>query len=202
MDRLSDYFEDRREYAESLGVEVVYDNKHHKTFPGNQRVVGYFCESEMVCYGAAKHPEFAPTMVHEYCHMDQWLSGIPEWSDYQAIHDEYDLEGWLAKKVVLDNHEICAAIKVTQALELDCEKRAVKQILKYDLPINLDKYVRQANAYMYHIATVPIMGSHPKTVNSPLRTPECWRLMPNYFIDDYEDIPQEFLIAAREHCYR
>lgn len=93
---------------------------------------------------------FINLMVHEYSHMEQWLDDDP------CIHtmmrggiDAGTLIGKWIKGVNYKNESIKKAIKLIIALEHNCEKRAVQNIIKYKLPINIDEYCRQANTYLY-----------------------------------------------------
>lgn len=62
--------------------------------------------------------------VHEYCHFLQFLS------DKNYFNKYYD-----------NVHE-------TAKVELDCEKRVVKEIKKYNLPIDVGEYIMSSNAHV------------------------------------------------------
>ena len=90
-----------------------------------------------------KHEFAIPLLVHEFSHMQQWIENSKVWS-YGKYLD--DVDRWLVGDDVKDIDE---KINKIQLLELDCERRAVKYILKYSLPINLKIYCQKANAYLF-----------------------------------------------------
>lgn len=92
---------------------------------------------------ATKRKDFIEILVHEYCHLTQWKENIPLW---KKCYESFSvLDDWLMGKDVPD---IAKHIKNIRDLELDNEKRAVKLIKKWGLNIDLDEYVRKANAYI------------------------------------------------------
>lgn len=111
-----------------------------------QRVSGYFDECERALAVATNMPleKWIGIFVHESCHMDQWLEASRYWSDDLAeslnIFDRY-LGG-------SDEKEIKSAIDNVVMMEADCERRAYKKIMRYELPIDLNDYAKRANAYL------------------------------------------------------
>ncbi len=62
---------------------------------------------------------------------------------------KYNIFGdWLKGKRCLkkDAHD---CIDILKNLELDCEKRSVEKILKYNLPIDIKEYIQKANCYVF-----------------------------------------------------
>lgn len=79
--------------------------------------------------------------VHETCHVDQNIER-PKWfsSTERALQKISD---WLEGKEV---EGIWRAIKSVQAMEHDCETRAIEKIKKHKLEINLKEYIQKANS--------------------------------------------------------
>jgi len=80
-------------------------------------------------------------------------------------------------------------------LELDCEKRAVKNIKKYNLPVNIETYIQKANSYILFYNYVKETRQWSKPGNAPyaLKNKELWSLCPTKFMPDsyYEKIPRK-----------
>lgn len=112
-----------------------------------------------------------PTLIHEYSHMTRFLK------DGRKFPKLSDLE-----------------------LELDCEKRAVKIVNKYQLPINLNVYIPQANAYVmsYGIYENPFDFLR----KNPTEVRKVWSKMPLHFLrkSEYENPPQWFKEAVEKYC--
>lgn len=92
--------------------------------------------------------EWIGILVHEYCHFLQWKDDIKVWkkfSDNCATFDDLMLNPKKYKNEIID----------LIALELDCEKKAVR-ILKANQLLDIEDYIKSANAillkyaYLYH----------------------------------------------------
>jgi hypothetical protein len=94
-----------------------------------------------------KSDRFLEIFVHEASHLDQLLDKKSIWyhPHLKDGDDEFDIWNSLLRK----RHPIkCKrAWKKTCELEIDCDKRAIKKIKKYNLSITLDKYIQEANCY-------------------------------------------------------
>lgn len=56
---------------------------------------------------------------------------------------------WIDKEIELDKKEIETIFKRVQDMELDCERNTVKLIKKYELNIDVQQYICEANIYLY-----------------------------------------------------
>jgi hypothetical protein len=81
-------------------------------------------------------------------------------------------------------------LKKIQAVELDCEKRTVKKIKKYNLPINIDRYIKEANACLWWYTSVTITR---RWDGQQYSRPSVLKLMPTHFNNDYTVLPDNFL---------
>jgi hypothetical protein len=97
-----------------------------------------------------KHNDWLHILVHEYAHFTQHIEDAPVWKngyykgkDVNALAFEWEKDNKMEKRVAT----ICISKSID--IELDCEKRALKLIKKYNLPIDRVKYIQQANAYLY-----------------------------------------------------
>lgn len=91
--------------------------------------------------------KWLPILVHEFCHMHQWLEKDPTYT--RSDEATGLLWEWLEGKIELSPKKAKHYAVLTLENELDCERRAVKLIKKLNLAINVDKYIKQANAYVY-----------------------------------------------------
>lgn len=108
---------------------------------------GYFDEDSLVVATNKKNSMcWVSTLLHESCHMDQFLQKSKYYvSDIIGLDV---VEGWIAKQDMSEN-KLLKGFYNTIGLELDCEKRTVRKIKKYKLPINIEKYIQEANAYLF-----------------------------------------------------
>jgi hypothetical protein len=173
--------------CEANGIKFVL--KYTKTVrtPDNIRCTGY-CEpddyKELVV--AKKDPNWLMTLVHEYGHLTQWIDQTKEWKDSYNIDN---VDDWLNGKEVPN---IKKALSVTRDLELDNEKRSVKLIKKWNLPIDIKVYTKKANAYIcfYNRLLITRKWCHPH--NTPSRNPKIWKKMPARFNMNYKDMPEKY----------
>jgi len=103
----------------------------------------YFDSEEKILVCSMNRPDAVEILAYEYGHFTQWVEGFYLWEEtgysLQAIDD------WLSGKEIED---VLYHISNCRDLELDNEKRTVKIIKKFNLPIDLKKYVKKANAYV------------------------------------------------------
>lgn len=108
-------------------------------------------------FGDYSRKYFLETFLHEYCHFKQMIDTKFNMTQYDKACEIFN--DWLEFK-----RDSCPlrVIRLVQKLELDCEKRAVKLIQKYKLPINIPDYIKQSNVY---ILSYNIFHKHRKFFN-------------------------------------
>jgi len=132
--------------------------------------------------------DFLGLMVHEYCHMTQWLDQIPLWTESgKASSIMWD---WLAGK---DHEDINWAIGVARDLELDNEKRTTEMIIKWNLPIDPKEYVRKSNAYVLFYNYIKTSRKWSEPGNAPYTNKNIVDAMSDKFDMDYENLSPELL---------
>ena len=141
---------------------------------------GWYDESDLVVAGGKK--EWLDVLVHESCHMDQFLEGYKYWKrgdDSLSMIDK-----WLAGKRKTRN-ELVKATKDVIMLELDCERRAVQKMKKYKIPFNAGLYTQKANSYLFgYWATL----RDRKWFAFPYEQKKIYGKMPKVFLE-----PKEYL---------
>lgn len=105
---------------------------------------GYFDEKDLVVASAKK--DWRDVLVHESCHLDQFVENSKYWDDGEC--GIIILDKWLMKKANYNKKRLEKAIQNTILLELDCEKRTVKKMIRYGIKFNKTKYIQKANAYL------------------------------------------------------
>lgn len=148
---------------------------------------GYFDESSLVVATKKPKKDWITTLLHESCHMDQWLS-----TDAAAwVSDEKGLlivEEWL-KDSIIDKKQAKIGFRNTVDLELDCEKRTVQKIKYYDLKISTEEYIQKANAYLFSY----VHSFHNKKwYPQPYEKFHIWSQMPKTFLSKAEDYFKRF----------
>ena len=147
-----------RKVAKEHGVKIKIKNTKNVREPaGNTLCCGYFLESSnektiVVARGGRPLSEWLGCLVHEYCHMLQWIEKCPAYTN-TFLSDGMDATYKLS---LLENGEArfnkrlrWVYTKKTIACELDCERRAVKVMQKFSLPINIDSYKKTAAVTLY-----------------------------------------------------
>ena len=132
--------------------------------------------------------------MHEYCHMTQWLDGIPLWKEAEeALSGMWD---WLSGEEI-ENVE--KSIDIARDLELDNEKRTVEMIKKWKLPIDVNEYIRKANAYVLFYNYLKKTRKWSEPTNSPYINKNIVEAMSDKFDMDYEKLsPELFELYKRE----
>jgi hypothetical protein len=144
------------------GVKCDLRKVKYLRLSGNIRCSGYFDEESKELVVAMNNTDWLGIIVHEYCHMTQWLEGVKVWTD--GCEGLEKVEEWLSGKSV---RGIKTALAKSRDLELDNEKRSVALMKKWGLKIDIDDYIRKANAYvmfynyMYHSRKWSAPGNAP-----------------------------------------
>jgi hypothetical protein len=96
---------------------------------------------------AKKSRDPIATVAHEYAHFLQWLNTPQQiiQADDRASLLVFD---WLTGKNY-DKKEVQKAFCRVMVMERDAERRTVELIKKFNLNVDIDKYIRQANCYIY-----------------------------------------------------
>lgn len=138
---------------------------------------GYFNETHLVVATKKKNDnEWISTLLHEVCHLDQFLKGPSVWTpDEQAL---IIVDNWIdGKKISKQKREL--GFKNSIALELDCEKRTVRKIKKYNLSIDIKDYIMKANSYLFSY----VYSLHErKWYKHPYENKQIYSYMPDKFL--------------------
>jgi len=145
----------------------------------NWRCEGFF-DIDTKCIKVGKGGvQWLETLVHEYAHFLQWLDS----SDSLVEREDR------AARIVQDylhagkgelNPAIVKAFHSVMLFERDTEMRAVKCIQKHKLDIEMSKYIKRANMYIYsHYVNMFLRKWNFK--KSPYRSSKVMSEMPDTF---------------------
>lgn len=148
---------------------------------------GYFDEVNGELVVAKKSPRWLEILVHEYGHLTQWKENCQEWKKLGNSLEK--LDDWLQGKEV---RNIKTAIARIRDLELDNEKRAVRIIKEWNLPIDIKEYTQKANAYVAFYTWMYSTRRWCTLKNSPVRNPEIYKKMPKIFRMDYQNLSKKY----------
>lgn len=147
---------------------------------------GYF-DGKIFCV-AKKAPNWIEVFAHEASHLDQFISRQCWVDDKNAF---VLFEKWLNKRN-FNKKDVRRALYNLIKSELDCEKRTVRKLKKYNLINNNAEYIQRANAYLFYYLYAYVNRKwHDKSYESRLIS----RNMPERFLSlsDYLDENSEFL---------
>ena len=122
-------------------------------------------------------------LVHESCHMDQYLEMTKLWAQIDPYIMAVD--AWINDPDYRIRNKDEAFRKVVE-LELDCERRAVKKIKEYSLPISVKEYIKGANSYLF---AYEIAKKRREWFQNPYKNPEIYKNMPSRLLSlgEYTD---------------
>lgn len=181
------------DHCKRNNIEVNFINEEYCN-DGIVQTTGWFDESTLAV--AIKKPlnKWLSVFVHESCHKDQYLQEDPTWNTKINGFDACTiLDHWLAHVCELDRKQFIEVINKVRAVELNCEKRAVRKIVANDLPISLARYKQEANAYIWSYTA--LMHTR-KWIPDVTKSEKLVQTMPIYFQPDYSKLPPNFLELA------
>lgn len=203
----SEFIEKIKQECRAAGVTYLFPETEKVDYPGtgNMQVSGYFDDKigpTLACAIGKPERDWYEILVHESCHMNQWIERDPLWLNIYAngIDCDKGMDEWLSgKQFHVD--EYTYYIRTMQAVEIDCEKRSVKKILELDLDIDVIDYIKRANSYLFFYSVM--LETHKWCDTAPYNVPEIVNIMPGYFLEesDYHKVPTEVLNLYKEKCY-
>lgn len=164
-------------------------------FDDNESYGGYF-DHETRELGVSKgdsEPDFISILVHEFSHMEQWIEEDPTYTHH--LRGGYEsseiMDKWI-KGREYEYNTIKSAIDIIRDCELNCERRAIKNIEKYNLNLDMDDYCRSSNAYImfYNYIMKKRRWEYEKSASE---IPEIVNAMPNDLYSlDYTKLSKKY----------
>ena len=165
-----------------------------------------FSTKKKLWLGGGNGPmDYLSVLVHESCHMDQFLEDSDIWSG-SYVEESVDPMSllFLARNNIINltKQQALDISMKTAMLELDCEKRSVEKIKKYSIPIDLDEYRRTANSYVFFYL---VLAEKKEWWNlAPYYIPEIVNICPTEFLDEYtstKGIGKKICDQIRARCF-
>ena len=154
---------------------------------------GWFDEDKKELVVSMNRPDWIEIMAHEYCHLTQYIDGIPLWK--KSIESLTLVDEWFEGKNIKN---VSKHLGNCRDLELDNEKRTVKLIKKFNLNVDLDNYIKKANAYVHFYNYLKISRRWSKPENSPYKNKRLKAAMSNKFNMNYKKLPVKIEKIFRE----
>jgi hypothetical protein len=162
---------------------------------GKGRCSGYFDHSIPELRVAMLNDMWLQILVHEYCHLRQWIEKDPIWMKCQ---EEQSYEEWekMSRGLEIDVEHHISNIR---DLELANEKRSVALIKKLKLPIDVGEYIKKANSYIMFYNYMKI--SKRWCVIPPYKNERIMAEMPTKFSLNYSKLSKRLETIFREEGY-
>jgi len=173
------------------GVRVLLESKKSVIADGI-KCSGYFDEVKKELRVACNKPQknWFPIFVHEFCHFEQWKEKDRSFLDVSENYSNNNtIWEWLDGKNFKYNN-IKQSVRSYQRLELDCEKRAVKHIDNFNLSIEKERYIKQANIYILFYSLV--LKNRKWYKNQPYEDKNILNVISSTFIKSFTSLPKGY----------
>ena len=187
---------DVKEKCDKLGVKLFLSPEKSVMLSENIFSGGYFSDETegetpvLACaMGQTDFEKAILLFIHESCHLDQWSERKEKNSLWSKGDTMWIIDEWLTGEEKTES-ELDKAFSQSIEIEIDCEKRSVEKIKQYDIPVNIEQYIQKANAY---ILFYNYLRKHRKwsIPGNPPYGDLIYPHAPNYWLDDYTQIPKE-----------
>jgi len=169
------------------------------------------CSGYFIDYG---HPELAVAtdkpelewlmvLLHESCHMKQWIEKSDFWVDsFIDGRESIDyINEWVEGKE-FTNEELKKLSILARDVEWDCEKRTIERAKAFNLNINYTEEIQRANSYILFYNFILETRKWYKTEFAPYRIREVWSLAPKDFnYDKTLPVSKELKEAYLKYCF-
>jgi len=196
-----DFLRDTYIKLDAAGIKLkIHDTKYIDTGDGVP-CTGYFCDEDMILAVSVKGKinRWGPVLVHESCHLDQYIEQAKVWVDVDNHHLTNYWE-WITKERDFKPRYVGFITKRAINMELDCEKRVIDKINKYKLPICKSIYIQKSNAYLYTYLYAAQYRQWTKPGKGGYTIPSVWRNFPKDFENDYSVLPNQYRDLYNLHC--
>jgi len=161
--------------CEKHGITFLHVKENYVLCDGI-KTNGYFDqENRVLAISTTKN--WLETLIHEYCHLLQYLRQDEAWTDCDdAWHMWEWLDGMNCHKRTLNK-----SIKAWHRLELECEMAAVELHKQWNTGINTEEYIQKANAYTLFYFYIGECRKWYQIGREPYSVKEVWASMPKTF---------------------
>lgn len=144
--------------ARKHGVKLKISKSKNVRGPGETSLCsGYFYDDNkrkllVVASGGKTKIEWVSVLAHEYSHMMQWIEGDKTYKDTSMRNggdSYYHLSMLESGKANYNKRLRQIYTRKTIMCELNCERRTIKTIKDFNLPIDINQYKKEAAAILY-----------------------------------------------------
>lgn len=193
-DNVKKFIEHVKNHCKEVGIKCEIRPVKFLVLSGNIRCGGYFDDHLKKLVVAGKHADWLGILVHEYAHLTQWVDNCEPWR--KGGTGLNNLEHWLGGNKI---RSVKDAVNRARNLEYDNEKRSVKLIKKWKLPVNLTEYIQKANAYLQFYNYMRFTRKWSKPNNSPYSNPNVWQKMPKTLRMNYETMSDKYIQLYKQN---
>jgi len=144
---MEDFVRHVRSHLRQYGFKLVFANSRQVNTGSGFRCSGYFSEDTRTIRVAKKSSVWLSVLVHEYAHFLDWLDSSYNQRRKEDRAAEICESYW--KGDICLSQRVRKSIYVIARMEWQCDRRASQMILDWNLPINYEEYVKEANLYVY-----------------------------------------------------
>lgn len=145
---------------------------------------GYFDPVNRELTIALLQENWFETLVHEYCHFQQYLKNKFTGKFFNNILNIF--WSWIDWQTEYKQETLIFALDNIIECERDCEKRTVQLMKKHFWGIDIKKYTQQANSYLCFYPA--LLDYRNWNAGSPINFQEIYSLFPNNRILILEEI--------------
>lgn len=184
-----------KESCDEYKVQFYVGTGKYVTYNGKFKSNGFF-DSEVPKLAITTNVKnWELILVHEYCHLRQWIENCIHWRKYVRLNGDLISE-WIDGNKI-DKRGVTRQINALLNLERDCEQRSVKILQSFNVSQKaIDQYIQKANAYTIFYLFVLKHKKWYKIGQEPYNIPKVWKSFSNSFDID---VQQEF--EKNEHLY-
>ena len=199
------YIDDTVKHANKNNFTVHLIQKRSVTSGDGAKVNGFLSDDARMLAVATGKPKskWFSTFLHESCHMDQSIEQAQVWKDLTIDgQDATDLVFmWLNHTVELNRRQLNKYTYRSAMVELDCERRSAKKIVKYGFDIDVKEYTQRANAYVYFYLVMRRTRKWYTIGKEPYNVKSVWSEMPDDFDNNYTRLPAKYAKLYERFCY-
>lgn len=194
------FLKDLKKQCKDHKIKLTLVNDHLIDYgkEGITGIAGWFDGKELACAIGGKEGSWIKTLVHESCHLDQFIEKSKFWKESNIRRGNLT-ENWINGKEY-PQKEVRIEFNREFRLELDCEKRSVEKIIKYNLPVPIERYIQQANSYLWIYKLIPKIRQW-YTGYGPSNCDELTAKMPKHFNVNYHQMPKKIEKLYMKYCF-
>jgi hypothetical protein len=137
-------------------------------FPKSKKTDGEFCETTMTIKCAVEHSSFywVGVLAHEFGHFLQAKNKQKMWLNFQKTASSIsNIEEIFIKNSKIKKSLRKKLVRCIIPMELDADKKALRFIKKFNLPVNKTEYSSTSNLVLYKYCFWAETGHWPDFIN-------------------------------------